>query len=241
MAALVVALPADGSRPDDVERLPPAVRTRSWPRADETAALAALVRQQLERSPQTIAEQLGSDDLARELRTAFEAEAALPPPRPLAGVPMFPIEVSKSLHERFVGRDDDLWRLHFHLATLRGDPATAAALSGWLEGGGGFGKTQLAAEYLHRYGPAYHPGGLFWINAEASDAALEQQHFEILRTLRPDTPEQRLLCERGTTARAELARALHALPPERPVLFVVDNVPRRRRVRSTRGVRRATA
>jgi hypothetical protein len=140
-------------------------------------------------------------------------------------VPMFPIEVPKSLHERFVGRADDLWRLHFHLATLRGDPATAAALSGWLEGGGGLGKTQLAAEYLHRYGPTYHPGGLFWINAEASDAALEQQHFEVLRAMRPETPELRRLYESNTTARAELARALHALPPERPALFVVDNVP----------------
>jgi tetratricopeptide (TPR) repeat protein len=81
-------------------------------------------------------------------------------------------------------------------------------------GTGGIGKTQLAIEYVHRFGASY-PGGVFWIDAEQGisnmivqvvqgadidiDSKLEEQH--------------QLL---------QLWKTLSQLPP---VLIVIDNFP----------------
>lgn len=60
----------------------------------------------------------------------------------------------------FVGRDEDLERLH---ASLTGRQTVGIRPAG-LTGMGGIGKTQLAVEYAYRYREAY-PQGVFWINA----------------------------------------------------------------------------
>src|SRR5882762_6346957 len=101
-------------------------------------------------------------------------------------MPVFALsgELRASIGADFVGRADALWRIHHLLSTLRGDVG-AAALTGAIEGGGGFGKTRLATEYLHRFGPGSYPGGLFWVNAEQS-LRLEEQLHGVLVTLRPE-------------------------------------------------------
>jgi hypothetical protein len=58
----------------------------------------------------------------------------------------------------------EIWRLHYALTSR---PAASAALSGALGGAAGFGKTRLATEYLHSFGPLHYPGGIFWLNTEA--------------------------------------------------------------------------
>lgn len=123
----------------------------------------------------------------------------------------------------FLGRADDLWRIHFTLSTLRVDEA--AALTGALEGGGGFGKTRLALEYLHRLGPKNYPGGIFWVDADVDSERLEERFHGILRTIKPDTPELHIFRECKRDAANELGRAIHELPPEELVLFIIDNVP----------------
>ena len=60
----------------------------------------------------------------------------------------------------FVGRTDDLERLH---ATLQQREPVGIRPAG-LTGMGGIGKTQLAVEYVYRFKDAY-PHGIFWINA----------------------------------------------------------------------------
>ncbi len=60
--------------------------------------------------------------------------------------------------KRFLGRDDDLKKLHVLLQ------ADAAIGVGAVTGMGGIGKTQLAVEYAYRYREAY-PGGVYWVNA----------------------------------------------------------------------------
>ena len=64
----------------------------------------------------------------------------------------------------FVGREDDLAKLHALLQ--KGGPVGVrpAALTGM----GGIGKTQLAVEYAYRYAEAY-PGGVYWLNAAGDD------------------------------------------------------------------------
>src|SRR5438445_6506279 len=106
---------------------------------------------------------------------------------------------------------------------MRGELA-AAALTGAIEGGGGFGKTRLATEYLHRFGPGSYPGGLFWVNAEQS-LRLEEQLHGVLATLRPEVGAFAEFAKAGRSAAAELERELRRLPKDRPVLYVVDNVP----------------
>ena len=60
----------------------------------------------------------------------------------------------------FVGRTDDLERLH---ATLQQREPVGIRPAG-LTGMGGIGKTQLAVEYVYRFKDGY-PDGIFWINA----------------------------------------------------------------------------
>lgn len=60
--------------------------------------------------------------------------------------------------KRFLGRDDDLKKLH---ALLQADAAIGV---GAVTGMGGIGKTQLAVEYAYRCREAY-PGGVYWVNA----------------------------------------------------------------------------
>ncbi|MEM7116604.1 MAG: tetratricopeptide repeat protein, partial [Chloroflexota bacterium] len=72
----------------------------------------------------------------------------------------------------FVGRT---WDLQALAKTLRDGMVTAvnevqiAAAIGM----GGMGKTQLASEFVHRYGQ-YFPGGVFWINFEEAEAVPAQ-------------------------------------------------------------------
>lgn len=72
----------------------------------------------------------------------------------------------------FVGRDEALQQL---ARTLKGDASPAfdqvrlAAVTGW----GGLGKTQLAVEFAHRYGP-YFVGGVFWLNFASADGVPAQ-------------------------------------------------------------------
>ena len=72
----------------------------------------------------------------------------------------FPFLVPFPKNPDFVGRTDDLERLH---ATFQQREPVGIRPAG-LTGMGGIGKTQLAVEYVYRFKDAY-PDGIFWINA----------------------------------------------------------------------------
>ena len=146
-------------------------------------------------------------------------------PLNLRGLRLFPASIEHSLGEGFKGRAYDLWRLHHALWTMG---VGAAALTGAIEAGGGYGKSRLATEYLHRYGPDHYKGGLFWIDAAAADDELKQdQAFHgILCTIEPANARPSRCCGiAGTTARDGLSALCNRLPTEQAVLFVIDNVP----------------
>ncbi|MEA2686984.1 MAG: hypothetical protein QOE93_2179, partial [Actinomycetota bacterium] len=208
----------------DLDWLPPLLRGTNWPAANETATLAALVRSRLAVVADTLGERLGALGQLASVRLTVLEETEVPPPRSLVGVPRFalPGELRISINDAFVGRADELWRIHHELSTLRADVPTLG-LTGALEGGGGFGKTRLATEYFHRFGPPSYPGGLFWVNAELGDR-LEEQLHGILSTLVAGTPSLVVMRETGRDIAGELADALH-VRTSGPVLYVVDNVP----------------
>jgi tetratricopeptide (TPR) repeat protein len=66
----------------------------------------------------------------------------------------------------FVGRADDLQKLAATVTAGEGGAGTRAAA---LAGLGGVGKTQLACEFVHRYGP-WFAGGVFWLSLADSSA-----------------------------------------------------------------------
>jgi tetratricopeptide (TPR) repeat protein len=222
---VVIVVPAAGAHLQELERLPPRLKTTLWWSTDEVHAVVRLVVDRLAEVPVTIGERLMRLGELIPLRATVTEEAAIPPARSLSGIPSFALvgELRPSIQADFVGRSDELWRIHHTLSTMRGD-LSAAALTGAIEGGGGFGKTRLATEYLHRFGPTTYPGGLFWINAEQS-LRLEEQLHGVLVTLRPEVPRFTEFSQAGRDAARELAQALRALPRERPVLYVVDNIP----------------
>lgn len=65
-----------------------------------------------------------------------------------------------NINPHFVGRADHLKQL---AAALKGGQTTAIGQIAAATGLGGIGKTQLASEFVHRYG-RYFAGGVFWLN-----------------------------------------------------------------------------
>lgn len=222
LRGLVVAIPARGVNPM-TERFPPLVRARNWPDVENIEEIARLVDAELLADPPTLRERHASVEEAEAARSFLLEATRLPEPQRIGDVPFVPqVGLPQSIGEEFVGRADDLWRIHDLLWTERGDPATAAGLTGSIEAIGGFGKTRLALEYLYRFGPRYFEGGLFWINAE-SDAEL--QLYDVLQALDPDTPDITIVRQRPAGVPGAVARAIRARKDAPTPLFIIDNVP----------------
>src|SRR5258708_867277 len=160
---IVIAL-SENAGSELLTQLPSSIRNVSWPKFTDTARLADLVEQCLVKSPSTIRE-LDPDRTARIYKQVLSG-LIVPAPQPLGKIPAYPQPLPGSLHDRFVGRAADLHNLHAAL-----QQGHSAALTGSLQGAAGFGKTRLAVEYLHRYGPVHYPGGLFWLNAATETSA----------------------------------------------------------------------
>ncbi len=219
---IVLAIPEAGQL-SFLENLPAELRSTNWPNTSRTTDVVALIRQRLSMVPASIGVHLTTPE-SRGIKELFLSETALPPARRITS-PHFPSSFPSSLNDRFVGRADDLFRIHFTLATLRGEPTSSASLSGSVEAGGGFGKTRLALEYVWRFGPAYYPGGIFWLTADQDEAGLESQFHGMLTELRPDTPPLPIIRESQRVLRQELCSALRVAADRGAVLFVVDNLP----------------
>ena len=73
-------------------------------------------------------------------------------------------------YERFVGRFQEMWKIHSALHETRVVQITGASGQdiAQVTGLGGIGKSLLAREYALRFGPAY-PGGVFWLRAYGND------------------------------------------------------------------------
>jgi tetratricopeptide (TPR) repeat protein len=225
LTPIVVARPAGGDLPVEWERLPPELRVSNWPAAGEEETLADLVRGRLEQVEETIGERLQRLGELVGLREGVQELMAIPEPQSLRGLRVYhETGLPPSIGEAFVGRAQQLWELHGLLSSQSG--AGTAAVTTALEGGGGFGKTRLALEYVHRYGPSEYPGGVLWVNAEVPEDRLEAQMHGILRLLRPGaTPGLDAFRASKRDAARELGEALYAMEEHERALYVVDNVP----------------
>ena len=221
MDHLVVALPAEGYTAEITDRLPPVSASQSWPVATDTDTLVTLVEQRLAACPESMEERLDGldDDAVRSLRSGALVPAPTKPPvgrTLLTGMP-------ESLKERFVGRADLLWMVHDALDPGGTDLAPRSCA---IEGGGGTGKSQLAAEYVSRYGRRHYPGGCLWVDATGGDENLARQLHAILRLFDPASPALDALGERASDRVDTLQRKLkECVAADERILWVVDNVP----------------
>lgn len=223
LRGLVIAMPPRGVDPM-MDRFPPLVQGRNWPDVGDIERIAALVEAELAANPPTLRERYAAVADADEARRYLLEATRLPPSRRIGNVPFVPqTGLPPTINDAFVGRADDLWRIHDLLWTERGNPATAAGLTGAIEATGGFGKTRLALEYLYRFGPRHFRGGLFWINAE-SDAEL--QLYDVLQALNPSAPAIEVVRQGSAGVPGAVARAIRQRPDDAPTpLFIIDNVP----------------
>ena len=110
-------------------------------------------------------------DICRQLGGAPKEEIpsedrnTLPPICKLPGKYRMPY---RSLGNDFLGRVNDLWEIDDR---LRENKTAVVQGVGVVVGMGGIGKTQLAVEYVHRFGK-YYPGGVFWVDADQGLPAL---------------------------------------------------------------------
>ena len=180
------------------------------------AAFAPLIRRQPEEeiirtktvSPPSYSEQESLNNKRAGQRPAALPLADIPPPAYLPSGSRMPL----SRNPLFVGRKRDLQRLAQALQGNRGQVETAA-----VTGLGGLGKTQLACEFVHRYG-RFFPGGVFWLafaDAEAVAAEVAVCGGAGFLNLRPDFAELPL-AEQTRLVQAEWQQPL-------PRLLVFDN------------------
>ena len=122
-----------------------------------------------------LAQLMADLDPSRERPTDFELWVqeyegerwdGIPHLRPLPPTSLMPLRPNP----QFVGREDELRELERH---LRAGSTTAIGQVAAATGLGGIGKTQLAVEYAHRYGPRYW-GGVFWLDMEDQEAIASQ-------------------------------------------------------------------
>ena len=137
---------------------------------------------------------------------------AIPPPAPLTRGSIMPL----SRNPLFVGRDEDLQALAEALYTKETAAITQVETAA-TTGLGGIGKTQLACEFVHRYG-CFFPGGVFWLsfdNAESIPAEIAACGDVGALDLRPDF---------GKRSLAEQVRLVQAAWQEPiPRLLIFDN------------------
>jgi len=139
---------------------------------------------------------------------------------------------------RFVGRLEELWRIHslLHAADVvqvTGAPAASGGTAR-VSGLGGVGKSLLAEEYALRFGPAY-AGGIFWLRAYGNDdvkassgAGMGPEEREAERQRQVQDFAMRLgLDVHGKMPAAEIEGALARELEHRgkPCLWVVDDIP----------------
>ena len=202
-----------------LDAMPASAAGRNWPPAEAAERLEALVRRRLGKGRAPIRARLAEVE-ARKLAAAFLEQSKTLEPGSLQGImcSLPPGVAGQSIGGRFVGRAEDLRHLHLVLSQSGGG---AARLTGRIAAGAGFGKTRLAVEYAHRYGPRYYRGGIFWVNA-ASDS-IEDEFWRVLSVLDAGVPDIAAMRAQGRNIKRELERALRGIGE--PALYVIDNVP----------------
>ena len=201
------------------DAMPSAVASQNWPASGETDRLAALVNLRLSTRPPAIRHRLTRTRHEGSRRHSLRMRSCRKPSRSTASFCSLVFRVHlQSIGAHFVGRADLLREIH---RVLAGGGSTAARLASRIAAGSGYGKTRVSIEYLHRYGPHYYSGGIFWVNAASE--SIEGEFWRVLSALDPSVPDLAVMSEQKRDVRRELELALRKI--EQPALYVIDNIP----------------
>jgi hypothetical protein len=223
LRSLIVLLPDDAV---GLDQLPRRLSNTNWPHVAEMDRLVELVEERLAAGTPQLRQQL-EEMQAYQLLQGFREAAAVPPPTDDSTLFRYhssPPE--RSLEDQFAGRADDLERLHRRVSPRESDNGGRSFSAVRVVGMAGFGKTRFVTEYVWRYGRRYYPGGVYWIEAKRSPSSLEEQLYEIARSLHDGSlPALATLRREKADIRRVLADACRASTTIGQALFVVDDVP----------------
>lgn len=234
---VVVTLPESAELGAVTAHLPPPLAASSWPLAGSTTDIASTVRTRLTSIESNIAGRLSGVNDAAVQRLQAAGDIPLPwaervppgPTEPDSRPPARPRRIGPALESRaeeFIGRGAELWQVFHDLVTCRTFRPHPSCV---IQGVGGSGKSQLAAEFLARYADRFFPGGVVWINAEGDDETLAAQFSNVLNELAPSTPDPSANEPDPARRRALLGWALQAhlssAAPAGERLWIVDGIP----------------
>jgi tetratricopeptide (TPR) repeat protein len=194
--------------------LPPQLTIRSWPREHESDTAADLAIRLLQNKGSHTATEDDSNTSSGGIRNAGLVPAAARP----SSVSQYLTALPQTLGDDLFGREESLWQIHYALELRAADDNTRSLV---IEGSGGMGKTQLAAEYVHRYGFRFYTGGIIWIDASGDEDHLLQQFTEVLKIFAPLSSGAGSL----ELAALKLQSCFAALPQDKKYLWVIDNIP----------------
>ncbi|WP_437593510.1 AAA family ATPase [Sorangium sp. So ce1000] len=133
----------------------------------------------------------------------------------LAELPKVQFRVPLARNPAFVGRDEELARLHRMLQ----DPQPGGRRPVLLTGMGGIGKTQLAVEVAFRHEASY-PDGVYFINAAGDDWRPELKNLAVALGLKAENAPE---AERQIRLLAALEEYLRARPEALVIFDFVKN------------------
>lgn len=225
LRGMVVAITEDETAA--TERLPTHLKQINWPKNVATEEIGQLVLRELDRNEaKSIAERLRNVAIDVDaFRSGLLSATKIRPTKSLAHVPHNG-PIPSSIGNGYTGRELEMWQLDTALSsTFTTDQPQAQTLI--VQGGPGYGKTRLVAEYVNRYAMDRFPQGIFWIGGDSDVHTLRSRQYDILRTLgRPEHPIQWYSDENnGSELARELTEAIRAVDRPEQILVIIDNYP----------------
>ncbi len=234
---VAVVLPEAGDLPAVVAHLPPPLAQISWPTVGMLDEIVEMIRNRLKGLTSTLNSRLPGikDGAVERLRAGGDiplawakapliqqGDAGIVKPSCRQCIDLAP----ETRGEEFIGRGAEIWRVFYHLATCRAFSVPRACA---IQGVGGSGKSQLAAEFVARYGERFFPGGVIWISADGDIQTLVFQFRSIIQKILPGRPDPAVHeidphRQRDLLA-AVLVQYFSSVNSVADVLWVVDGIP----------------
>lgn len=212
---IMILLPSSGPIDKISALLPPPLSVKSWLKEDQTEAAAAMALGILN-APAVAKDKLTvvDDPFTESLLNG----GLVPWASKSTAVPNYLYSLPESLKEQFIGRAEKLWEIYNGLELKAAADANRAVV---IEASAGMGKTQLAAEYVWRYGFRYYEGGIVWIDAGSDEEQLAAQFKEVIMALSKGIQPANTLQQLST----QLQQCFNSIPADKKILWVVDNIP----------------